>query len=123
MIEARKFATAQECIQACADARRRLWSPANAVIEQERPTKAAKRDPDEIGEIVRDVLTSHPGVSVAAVKGRDLSADVKRARSLAMYEVRRRRPDISFPAIGKWFGGRHHSGVMASIKLVERGVK
>lgn len=37
------------------------------------------------------------------------------ARHLAMYEIARRMPWMSYPQIGKYFGGRDHSTVMSAV--------
>lgn len=72
-----------------------------------------------IPEIVLEVLQSHPGITVADLKGPRRGVPVVRARMEAIYAVRTQRPDMSLPAIGRWFGGRDHTTVLHSVRKME----
>lgn len=96
-----------------------------------------RRERDEEGEgpagkpsirsIVLQVLARHPGISMEAVRGETRERRVVAARQEAMWEVRMARDDLSFPMVGRWFGGRDHTTVLhavrkiAEIKAKERG--
>ena len=69
-------------------------------------------------DIVREVLKSFPGISVEDLKGCHRSRYVVKARHRAMYEVYMQRRDMSYPAIGRWFGGRDHTTALWAVKKV-----
>lgn len=72
-----------------------------------------------IPDIVYEVLASHPGITVADLKGPRRSTPIVRARMEAVYAVRMQRPDMSYPAIGRWFGGRDHTTVLHSVRKID----
>lgn len=72
-----------------------------------------------IHQIVETVLLAYPGVTVAQVRGGGRARKVCYPRQLSMYEVRRQRPDLSLPAIGRWFGGRDHTTVLHAVRKIE----
>lgn len=71
-------------------------------------------------EIVRGILTSYPDVTVAQIKGATRMRRIVEARQLAMHAVRMERFDLSYPTIGKWFGGRDHTTVMHAVHKIEK---
>lgn len=71
-----------------------------------------------VPEIVREVLAEFPEFSIADLKGVRRSRKLVKVRQLAVYEVRRQRPDMSLPAIGRWFGGRDHTTVLHSVNKI-----
>lgn len=77
----------------------------------------------DVHEIIMDVLADFPGVSIADVKGPRRNKAVVRARQLAVYEVYRRRPDLSYPQIGRIFGDRDHTTCLHAVRKIsaERG--
>lgn len=70
-------------------------------------------------QIVEEVLSKHPGITMAMIKGIDRHRKVSLVRQTAMWEVKRQRPDKSLPEIGRWFGGRDHTTVIHAIKKIE----
>lgn len=70
-------------------------------------------------DITMEVLVDYPGISVNDVRFGRRSRKVCEPRAIAMYEVKKQRPDLSFPAIGRWFGGRDHTTVLYSVRKVE----
>jgi hypothetical protein len=70
-------------------------------------------------DIVIEVLTEHPGITVADLKGAHRRRDITYIRHLAMYEVYHQRKDMSHPAIGRWFGGRDHTTVLHAVRRIE----
>ena len=76
--------------------------------------KAEEVTPDKIKEITCEEL----GVSMKDLNSEKRSASVAKARQIAMYLVRE-MTDISFPEVGKYFGGKHYSTVMHACKKVE----
>lgn len=69
-------------------------------------------------DIVREVLKSFPGVTVEDLKGSHRSRYLVKARHMAMYEVYMQRRDLSYPAIGRWFGNRDHTTALHAVKKV-----
>lgn len=65
-------------------------------------------------EIIAHVAAQH-GVPVAEIVGRRRSVPICAARHAAMKAVADRRPDLSLPQIGKYFGGRDHTTVLHAI--------
>ncbi|MCS0459516.1 helix-turn-helix domain-containing protein [Rhizobium favelukesii] len=70
-------------------------------------------------EIVMEVLVDFPGISVTDINSGRRTKKVCVPRAIAMYEVKKQRPDLSFPAIGRWFGGRDHTTVLYSVRKIE----
>lgn len=74
----------------------------------------------QIIDIVIDVLTSFPGVTVEDVRGSRRCRRVVLPRQIAMYQCYVQRKDISLPMIGRWFGGRDHTTVLHAIRKIEK---
>lgn len=70
-------------------------------------------------EIVREVLADFPWFTVEDLKSARRPIDLCHVRMIAIYEVRKQRPDMSFPAIGRWFGDRDHTTILHSVKKME----
>lgn len=61
------------------------------------------------------LATQHFGIlGLGTIRGRNRSRSVTRARHVAMY-LCRRHCAMSYPEIGKFFGGRDHSTVMSAV--------
>jgi chromosomal replication initiator protein len=67
---------------------------------------------------VGDVLAEFPGVTWDEVRGIRRTKRLIKPRQECMYEVSTQRPDLSFPAIGRIFGGRDHTTIMHSVRKV-----
>lgn len=65
------------------------------------------------------VVAAHFGVAAAEIAGPRRREGVIPARHVAMYLVRALTP-LSLPAIGRVFGHRHHTTVLAACQKVER---
>lgn len=68
------------------------------------------------GKIVMAEVSRKREVPLYILTGTDRSVIVARARHEAMYEIRRRCPWLSLPAIGDLFGGRDHTTVMHAVE-------
>lgn len=68
-----------------------------------------------VADIIATVALKH-GVTPAEIKGRSRKVEIVAARHEAMAETRRLRPDLSYPLIGKLFGGRDHTTVIHAVK-------
>jgi hypothetical protein len=68
-------------------------------------------------QIARKVLANHPGVTIDDVKGPSRAVPVMRARRHIIGAIRTLRPDISYPAIGRFVKKDHSSCVHAFQKF------
>ncbi|MBX4920977.1 hypothetical protein HJA76_14885 [Rhizobium bangladeshense] len=68
--------------------------------------------------IIAEVLEKFPGVTWADLKSRRRTRDIVYPRQLCMYEVHRQRKDMSYPAIGRLFGGRDHTTVLHAVRKI-----
>lgn len=72
-----------------------------------------------IKQIVKEVLQDFPEITINDLKRSGRHARICLARQTAIYEVRRQRPNLSYPAIGRWFGGRDHTKILHSVRKIE----
>lgn len=86
---------------------------ANSEIEVFSPSKRS------VADIVDEVLLDYPQFTVDDLKSAKRTNDLCMARHTAVYEVRKQRPDLSFPCIGRWFGGRDHTTILNSVRKIE----
>lgn len=68
-----------------------------------------------VKEIVAEVLKHHPGVTWADVIGKHRRHVVVEARHECMYAVHKQRKDMSYPLMGRLFGGRDHTTVLHAV--------
>lgn len=80
------------------------------IVNMERPT---------ITQIVMEVLKDFPGITIEDLKSAHRTRKFVTPRHVAMYEVYKRRPDLSYPRIGKWFGGRDHTTLISAVRKIE----
>lgn len=69
--------------------------------------------------IVAEVLENFPSVTWEDIKGKHRTLDVMYPRQLCMHAVHEQRKDLSYPQIGKLFGGRDHTTALHSIRKVQ----
>jgi hypothetical protein len=74
-----------------------------------RPTK----------QIIAEVLENFPGISWEDIKSKSRTLDVTYPRQLCMYEVHTQRKDMSYPQIGRLFGGRDHTTALHSVRKIK----
>lgn len=72
-------------------------------------------------EICLDVLKQFPGVTLEDIKGSHRTRYVVAARHTCMHAIYTERRDISFPALGRFFGGRDHTSCLAAVRKMEKG--
>jgi len=70
-------------------------------------------------EVIAAVVRAR-GVSADQIIGQARHLDVVLARHFAMYLVRELCPHLSYPGIGRAFGGRDHSTVMHAVARIRR---
>lgn len=68
-----------------------------------------------VREICREVLTHYPGLNFSDIIGPSRDPYIIEARHVCVFEVKVRRPDLSFPAIGRAFN-RDHTTILHSYK-------
>lgn len=69
-------------------------------------------------QIVMETLERFPGITVDQVRGVTRCKPVVEARHHCMYEVKMQRQDLSFPAIGRWFGNRDHCSILSAYNKI-----
>lgn len=69
-------------------------------------------------DIIRDTAKQQ-GVSVDDIVGRSTHKPIVYARHLAIYRVRKERPDMSLPQIGRIFN-RDHTTILSAVRKMER---
>lgn len=72
-------------------------------------------------DICLDVLRQFPGVTLEDVKGKRQTRYIVAARHTCMHAIYSERKDISFPVLGRFFGGRDHTSCLAAVRKMERG--
>ena len=68
------------------------------------------------------VVADHFGVSITELCGKRRHQAIAHARSIAMY-LCRKHAQASFPQIGRGFGGKDHSTVIAACRKVDRALE
>jgi hypothetical protein len=85
-------------------------------LAQETGTEYVEQvDRPRVEEIILSVLADFPDVTLSEIKGPRRDKRIRRPRQLAMYEVYRQRPDLSFPAMGRIFS-RDHTTILHSVR-------
>lgn len=99
-----------------ADRDARILAQADRICLLENVGMTGRQDKKPVAEIIAEVLADFPDVTWQEISG------IRRARRLivprqkCMFEVSRQRPDLSFPAIGRIFGGRDHTTIMHAVR-------
>ena len=73
-------------------------------------------------ERIKRAVASYYKIKVADIESPKRNAEINLPRQVAMY-ICRKNTEISFPDIGKIFGGRHHSTVMHACNAIEDKLK
>ncbi|CAN5779307.1 chromosomal replication initiator protein DnaA [soil metagenome] len=73
-------------------------------------------------DIIIDATSAMFGFAVEEIKGKNRRRPLVTARQVAMY-VHRELTDLSFPAIGREFGGRDHTTVMHAVDKIRNLMK
>lgn len=71
-------------------------------------------------DIQDEALTLFPGVTLTEIKSSSRVHVIVQARHHAIFEVWRQRPDLSWPSIGKHFGGLDHGSVIYAVRKVAK---
>ncbi|MGE6786415.1 helix-turn-helix domain-containing protein [Ensifer adhaerens] len=71
-------------------------------------------------EIIIDVLKDFPGITLSDVLGTGRGRALVAARHACMHAVHIRRPDLSYPTLGRIFGGRDHTSVLHAVRKIEK---
>jgi len=88
--------------------------------EQIETDFSAEPEKPSMTDIANEVLQDFPGVTLAELKGVHRKRNITAARQLAMYHIRYRRPDLSYPVIGRFFGGRDHTTCIHAVRKIEQ---
>ena len=86
-------------------------APSNERFERRGTVRA------EVHQIIREIsAATGSDVTVADVMGRSRFQYIVDVRHLAMVEVAKRFPWMSYPQMGRLFGGRDHSTIMHALR-------
>ena len=86
-------------------------APSNERFERRGTVRA------EVHQIIREIsAATGSDVTVADVMGRSRFQYIVDVRHLAMVEVSKRFPWMSYPQMGRLFGGRDHSTIMSALR-------
>jgi hypothetical protein len=91
---------------------------ANKVMEAEAEIESISEVKRPVREIVFETLKNYPGVTWSDITGIHRNRYVVKARHECMYALYRERNDLSFPLIGRIFGGRDHTSVLHAVKKI-----
>lgn len=70
-------------------------------------------------DIALEVLESFPGVTWEDIKTPARSNRISIPRQVCFAAVKSERPDLSYPQIGRAFGGFDHTSVMAAVRKIK----
>lgn len=70
-------------------------------------------------EIATIVLEEFPHISLKMIKGARGKKDICLARHIIFYRIKQLRPDVSYPKMARWCGGRDHTCSYRSVQIVE----
>lgn len=73
-----------------------------------------------VKDIVDEVLQDYPGITMAQIVSVRRTRELIIPRHRCYYEVYRQRPDLSFPAIGRYFK-RDHTSIISGVKKLRTG--
>ena len=73
-----------------------------------------------IKDIVSEVLEAFPGIEWRDIQSGHRTKEVIYPRHLCMHAVCTQRPDLSYPRIGRHFGGRDHTTILHGVKKIEK---
>lgn len=104
----------EEAYQAAEMARER----AQEALLAKKAIITAKYGSEDARQIIMEVAIAH-GVSYEDILGRSRERHLVAARHEAIYEVRKRRPHLSLPQIGRIFK-RDHTTILHALRQMER---
>lgn len=87
-------------------------------LSQETDWEYVRYERPSVEEIILTVLARFPGVTVEDVKGPRRLRHIVRPRQICIYEVVSQRPDLSYPQIGRMFGGRDHTTCLHAFRKI-----
>lgn len=70
-------------------------------------------------QIIAEVLEDYPGITIADILSQRRRRDLVQARHACMKAVHERRPDMSFPQLGRVFS-RDHSSILHALGRLKR---
>ncbi|MFB7145006.1 helix-turn-helix domain-containing protein [Agrobacterium deltaense] len=93
-----------------------IWKAYEAIVFGSDEKHAGKRTMDEIA---LSILERFPGVDLRGIKGKRRTRHLTFPRHLINYAIKEERPDLSYPQIGRWCGGRDHTTTLNSVRKIE----
>lgn len=74
-----------------------------------------------VKEIADEVLKDFPGVTWEMIVGKRRSHALVKPRHLCIYAIHMERQDLSYPQLGKIFGGRDHTTIIHAVNKFKGG--
>lgn len=99
-------------------AMRAVWVALAGALWLHRPVWRPGDRPHHLGSII-EAASTVCGVSAEVIVGYSKNQRHVEARQLAMY-VARAATDLSYPELGREFGGRDHTTVISGVRRIER---
>ncbi|MDH0869737.1 helix-turn-helix domain-containing protein [Agrobacterium pusense] len=70
-------------------------------------------------EIAIEWLKRFPGVTMAEIKGSARARRIVFPRQIIFHAIKTERPNLSFPQVGHWMGGRDHTTALHSVNKIQ----
>ena len=102
-----------------ADRDARILAQADRICLLENVGMTGRQDKKPVADIIAEVLADFPDVTWKEICGIRRSRRLIVPRQRCMFEVSRQRPDLSFPAIGRIFGGRDHTTIIHAVRKLK----
>lgn len=100
-----------------------FWALYDFAIEAEIamsvPAPASEAAPDLRVSTILAFAADAYGVTITELIARDRQGVYRDARALAAWALSRQNLGLSFPAIGRVLGGRHHTTILSSVRRAE----
>ncbi|MEW9535692.1 hypothetical protein MRBLRC7O_000902 [Agrobacterium radiobacter] len=93
-----------------------IWKAYEPIVFGGDEKHPGKRTMDDIA---LSILERFPGVDLRGIKGKRRTRHLTFPRHLINYAIKEERPDLSYPQIGRWCGGRDHTTTLNSVRKIE----
>lgn len=102
-----------------ADRDARILSQASRICSLENLGMTDRPGKKPVADIIGEVLAEFPDVSWKDISGIRRHQRLITPRHKCMFEVSRQRPDLSYPSIGRIFGGRDHTSILHAVRKMD----
>lgn len=92
------------------------WFGEYCTYPPEEPETAKHRT---MAEIATEWLKLFPGVTMGEIKGAERARRIVFPRQVIMHAIKKERPDLSFPQVARWMGGRDHTTGLHAVNKIQ----